>query len=338
MELTLYQSPSVFEHLAAEWDSLADNHRSDNMFMLKFWQQTWWKYLHRGELAVLSVRDDDGVLRGIAPFFIEEESGECTLFLIGSADVTDYLEIPAAKGYETSVLTVVLQYLCFSEKAPVWDKIKLCNIPESSPTYTHIPKIAKGLHLNITITETDVCPVISLPETYEDYLASLDKKQRHELRRKRRRAEEFDVQWYVVSDEHDLDEQIEIFLELMAKSTDEKAEFLEVPGHREFFYDLGHAAYEQGLLDLLFLTIEGKHAAAMWQFAINGRALLYNSGLYTEEFKALSPGIVLLTYSIEHAISQGLSCYDFLRGDEVYKYRMGARDTHIYDIPITRES
>lgn len=306
------------------------------MFLMNFWQRTWWKHLRRGDLAVISVRDDAGVLRGVAPFFAEEIAGQRTLSIVGSADVTDYLEIPVAQGYETDALSAALTYLC-SPDAPAWDSIHLCNIPGSSPTYKIVPPTSESLGLSVKISETDVCPVIPLPGSYEDYLASLDKKQRHELRRKRRRAEAFDVQWYVVGDEHDLDEQIEIFLDLMAKSTDEKAAFLTVPGHREFFFDMGHAAFDQGLLDLLFMTVEGKPAAAMWQFAVNGRALLYNSGLDTEEFKALSPGIVLLTYSIEHAISRGLTCYDFLRGDEVYKYRMGALDTHIYDIIITRD-
>jgi CelD/BcsL family acetyltransferase involved in cellulose biosynthesis len=34
-----------------------------------------------------------------------------------------------------------------------------------------------------------------------------------------------------------------------------------------------------------------------------------------------SPGVILLSHSIEQAIAEGLRRYDFLRGDEAYKFR-----------------
>jgi len=37
-----------------------------------------------------------------------------------------------------------------------------------------------------------------------------------------------------------------------------------------------------------------------------------------------------LAYRIHKAILQGLGCFDFLRGDEPYKYDFGARDTYVY--------
>jgi CelD/BcsL family acetyltransferase involved in cellulose biosynthesis len=99
---------------------------------------------------------------------------------------------------------------------------------------------------------------------------------------------------------------------------------------------MGRSLFDQGMLDLLFLTVEGKKAAAMWQFVYGDRMMLYNSGLNPSDFAALSPGIVLSTYSIEASIEKGLALYDFLRGDETYKYRMGARDTSIYRISVHR--
>jgi CelD/BcsL family acetyltransferase involved in cellulose biosynthesis len=65
--------------------------------------------------------------------------------------------------------------------------------------------------------------------------------------------------------------------------------------------------------------------------------MLYNSGLNPTAFSALSPGIVLLTYSIEDAISRGCRFYDFLQGDEEYKFRMGARAAKVYNMIIRRQ-
>ena len=59
---------------------------------------------------------------------------------------------------------------------------------------------------------------------------------------------------------------------------------------------------------------------------------MYNSGLLPEQFGHLSTGIVLLTYLIEHAIESGHFVFDFLRGNETYKYRMGAHDTRVFKL------
>ncbi len=64
--------------------------------------------------------------------------------------------------------------------------------------------------------------------------------------------------------------------------------------------------------------------------------MLYNSGLNPVDFPGLSPGVVLLTFSIEDAIRRHFRLYDFLRGDEEYKYRMGAQKTNVYKITIHR--
>jgi CelD/BcsL family acetyltransferase involved in cellulose biosynthesis len=94
--------------------------------------------------------------------------------------------------------------------------------------------------------------------------------------------------------------------------------------------------FAQGMLDLSFLTVEGQRAAAMWSYSYGDRMMLYNSGLDPAGFSALSPGIVLLSYNIEHTIQRGFKKYDFLQGDEDYKYRMGGQTTTVHNLIIER--
>ncbi|MCZ7665851.1 MAG: GNAT family N-acetyltransferase [Chloroflexi bacterium] len=51
---------------------------------------------------------------------------------------------------------------------------------------------------------------------------------------------------------------------------------------------------------------------------------------------APSLGVVLTAKAIEWAVANGRSHFDFLRGDEEYKYRFGAVDTEIYKITLTK--
>ncbi|MDL1883917.1 GNAT family N-acetyltransferase, partial [Anaerolineae bacterium CFX8] len=71
-------------------------------------------------------------------------------------------------------------------------------------------------------------------------------------------------------------------------------------------------------------------AATYLNFVYNRHVLVYNSGLLPGEYGHLSPGIVLLAYNIRHAIENNAVVFDFLRGNEVYKYRMGAQDTRVF--------
>jgi CelD/BcsL family acetyltransferase involved in cellulose biosynthesis len=123
----------------------------------------------------------------------------------------------------------------------------------------------------------------------------------------------------------------------MARSTPDKASFLEQPGHVDFFQAIGPVTYQNGNLELIFLAVEGQPVAAMWQFVYRDRVLLYNSGLDAGQYGALSPGIVLLTYSVEHAIQEDYKVYDFLQGDETYKLRMGGQPTSVHNLIIRRK-
>ncbi len=337
MKTQIHTTPDAFDTLAEEWLTVLPPGSSTNIFLHPEWLRLWWQHKATPscEIAIVTVRDDNDNLLGIGPWYIEQTSGERVVRFLGCTDIVDYLDIIARPGIEQQVLTGLLLFM-MGDDAPEWTRFELCNIPGASGTLQDVETVAAATGLTLTPKSEEVCPVISLPDDYEEYLAELDKKQRHELRRKRRRAEGADVSWYIVGEEHDLDEEIEAFLELMAASTIEKADFLQEPGHRQFFIDTGHLMYHLGYLDLIVLTIEGQRAAAMWQFGYRDRMLLYNSGLDPESFSHLSPGIVLLTYSIEDAISRGFKHYDFLRGDEQYKFRMGSQPTEIFTLNINR--
>lgn len=335
MKVDLYTTPAVFDTLANEWDAVLDPNRSDNFFMRLSWQRVWWKHLGQGALSVMAVRDNNQTLRGIAPWFITEEEGRHVMHVVGCADVSDYIDLILAAGYEEQVLTTLLDSV-LSDEIPAWDIIRVCNVPEDSPTLTLLPQLAAERGLKSEVAREDVCPIITLTGSYEDYLGSLDKKQRHELRRKRRRAEDHPMKWYIVGHEHDVDSEIEAFLNLMAMSSPQKADFLEQPGHRNFFREMGRVLFDEGLLEINFLNIGDQPAAVMWNFVYRDRMMLYNSGLNPLDYSGVSAGIVLLTFSIEDATKRGYRLFDFLQGDEEYKYRMGASPTTVHRLTVWR--
>jgi CelD/BcsL family acetyltransferase involved in cellulose biosynthesis len=257
------------------------------------------------------------------------------LATVGCVEVADYLDLIVVEGREEEVYAAVVDYLA-SPQVPAWDVLDLCNVHQDSPTLAVLPSLAEGHGWTASVAKEDVCPIAQLPGSWDEYLQMLNKKHRHELRRKLRRAEaQGDLDWYIVGPEHTLGDEVEDFLDLMAASAPDKEAFL-TPQMRSFFRQLAHAMYDAGWLQLAFLKVEGQKAAAYFNFIYDNRVLVYNSGLNWQSFPHLSIGIVLAAYCIQDAIKQGREAFDFMQGDERYKYQLGGQDVEVRRLAIRK--
>jgi CelD/BcsL family acetyltransferase involved in cellulose biosynthesis len=331
MNIAAYDSPSIFSELKSEWNDLLHRSVTNRIFNTWEWQSTWWQVYQPGELWVITIRDDIGNLVGLAPWFIEVNTNkERIVRTIGCVDVTDYLDllVDSSCSEETSLALAAF----VAAQSHVYDSLNLCNLPQDSAGYRIFASKLHEEGLRVTLTQQEVCPIIELPNDVEAYFELLDKKQRHELRRKLRRIEGASeaVAWYIVDHSHDLDVEIETFITLMAASQADKATFLSESKNVLFFKTIIPLVFTNNWLQLSFLTIDGTPVATYLNFVYDNQVLVYNSGLLPGQYSQLSPGIVLLTNIIQWAIEHHFAVFDFLRGDEEYKYRMGAKDTAIY--------
>ena len=178
-------------------------------------------------------------------------------------------------------------------------------------------------------------PYIPLPGDWDAYLASIDKKQRHEIRRKIRRADEYylPVRWYITQDGETLDREVDSFLDLMGHDPD-KAKFL-TPAMRAQLHSIVRAAFNAGWLQLSFIEVNGEKAAGYLNFDYLNHIWVYNSGL-DFRFSEISPGWVLLAHLLEWANDNKRQYFDFMRGAEDYKYRFGAIDRQVMRITMRK--
>jgi CelD/BcsL family acetyltransferase involved in cellulose biosynthesis len=337
MQLDISTTLDGFDALAPAWDRLVAASHADTVFSLWEWQKTWWEHLGAGDLWLAAGRDADGALAAIFPCYISIDSaGARRLSLLGCQEVADYLDLIIARGREAEAYAAFIEMLR-GAAAPAWDVVELCNVRAGSPTLTILPELARAAGFSARVEQADVCPVIALPATYDEYLASLDKKQRHEIRRKERRASsEAQLDWYVVGAGHNLDAEVDIFLDLHRKSRPAKHAFMHSQ-MTDFFRAMARAMYAAGRLQLMTLTLDGAPEASLFSFDNGHSIMLYNSGFDPASRRAsLSLGNVLIALCIRHAIELGRRSFDFLRGDEEYKYRFGARDTYIYRLTLER--
>jgi CelD/BcsL family acetyltransferase involved in cellulose biosynthesis len=341
MQLETITDLSAFRALAAEWNTLLASSATHVPFLRHEYLSAWLPTLGGGEwpsgaLHVLAARSAIGELCGLAPLFqTTAADGQPALLLLGSFEISDYLDL-LARPEDLPALAVALCAHLAGPQAPAWQRLDLYNLPESSPTLAAIQAAAQAHGWRCTVEPLQHCPAIHLPGDWEAYLAGqVDKKQRHEIRRKMRRAEEgaLPVRWYIVQDAATLETEIEDFLRLMANDP-EKARFLTAP-MRLALRAVMQAAFQAGWLQLAFLTVGGEKAAAYLNFDYANTIWVYNSGL-EPRFRELSPGWVLLGHLLQWANEQKRTVFDFMRGDEEYKYRFGAVDRRIVRAAIAK--
>jgi CelD/BcsL family acetyltransferase involved in cellulose biosynthesis len=232
------------------------------------------------------------------------------------------------------VYTAILDHL-LDPGTPRWSAVDLCNLPQASPTRDGLRRLARERGLFAVDEVQEACPVIALPSTFDEYLASIDGKQRHEIRRKLGRAEREAVTRWSLAGEN-LDAALDTFVALHAKSAPDKKEFM-TDKMLGFFREISRSFHQMGWLQLATLEMDDRPAATMLNFDYGGDILVYNSGYDPQEHAWLSPGIVLLSQCIRYAIDEGRSRFDFMRGGEEYKYRFGAQKTTVHRLLISRE-
>jgi CelD/BcsL family acetyltransferase involved in cellulose biosynthesis len=330
MQINFLPGATAFGRLENEWNELSGRGMTATPFQTLPYQQSWWGNLGAGDLLTLTARNKTGILQGIGCFYLLDG----ILKFNGCTEESDYLDLISPAAHAAPVWAAFLQRMVATD-FPSWSAMDLCNIPASSPTRSILPELATSYGWSVQESVFEVCPVITLPASFADYLASLDKKQRHEVRRKLRRADGAGATLHITQPEDDLVAAVDTFLDLLAQSSPEKAAWLD-SGRRAHFHEVATAALAEGTLQLQFLMVGDQPAAVLFNFDYQDRIWVYNSGLDMANFARLSPGVVLTARAIEQAIATGRGHFDFLRGNETYKYRFGAADTEIYRIQISR--
>jgi len=314
----------------ATWNRLVERSHTCVPFLTWQFQTRWWRAFGEGSLHLLGFQDAAAEWVGALPLYEAETAEGCVLRLVGGVDVADYLDLVAVAGHEEAVWKAALAAL---PETP-WRALDLRPVPAGSPTAALLPDLARAAGFGCRVEREERCPVIELPPSWDDYLATLSGKDRHELRRKLRRAESGNPRIEVARSPAAITALMDSFVALHRKSKVGKARFMDETMER-FFRDVGAELAAAGWAALWLLWLEDQPAAALFCLEYGGSIGLYNSG-FDPAARALSPGVVLIARTIEDAIARGFRRYDFLRGDEPYKYGFGAVPTDVLRITLER--
>ncbi|HEX5828693.1 MAG TPA: GNAT family N-acetyltransferase [Candidatus Limnocylindrales bacterium] len=263
----------------------------------------------------------------------------------GASYHADYATLLCAPGDLPAAAEALAAY-CASEGDPEhprqWDAVDLrrlkCGDPAADALLAAFGRREIGEAWTVNVEREEVCPVAELPEgaSIDDFLGTLGKKERHEIRRKVRRAEA--VGDVALADSADPLADLEAFIDLHQKRWGVDGLFPDTPGgeqSRVFFRRLFELFGQGDALRLSFLTVGGRRIAAGVSFETPDAVLYYNAGV-DPDARELSPGVIMVERYVRRALAEGKRRMDFLRGDEPYKYEWGAVDEPIQRVLVRR--
>jgi len=329
----LHTTVDALVRLKPEWDRLVAQSDADHFFAQHAWQHLWWNHFgHDYALRLVTVRDETGRLAGIAPLMASHTDVEVTLSLLGGSEVADYLDLIVSREEAAEVRPLLLAAI---REHLRWHTLDLHGLPEGSPTPDAILQQYSSNGVEVVVELEDVSPSVALTGSWHGYLASLGKKDRHELRRKLRRAvDDQEAIWHTVADEADLAVNFDAFITLHRLSSPAKAAFM-TPQMESYFWDLARMTLAQGSLRLGVLWADDKPLSAAMGFAYGNRLYLYNSG-YDPAYASHSVGIAAVGLLLRESAHQAIDVFDFLQGNEPYKYTLGGRDHPVYRVVSRR--
>lgn len=313
--------------LSGEWEALLARTPEPAPFLHPSWQRVWLEEFQKErELLLLSVRDEQG-LAGVAPLL--NDSGR--LSLVGHYSICDYMDFVVTPDASREVFAALWEAL----SSESWTEMDLRGLRESSPALAELPNLCQAAGLRVERETEAVAPRVELPGSWDDHLASLSKKNRHELRRKLRRlgaAGELEQRIYTAPE--DVMEHLPVLVRFMVESRSDKASFMTEQMGR-FFHHMVQELAQKGLMRLYELELDTRPIASLLCFDEGGHLFMYNSG-YDPEYAPLSAGLASKALCLQEAIESGYKYVDFLRGDEPYKYDLGGKDQTIYRCVIRR--
>ena len=357
-----------------DWDRLLAATPAATPFSRWTFHRAWWDAY--GQTAhdeyLVACGPDGNEIRGIVPLMHRHEvepgdasthtvlrehdprcrvvDGEAFAVMFGASYHADYATLLASATDVSSVAMATARSQAESHEDPEldghqpWDVIDLRRLREVDPALPALESafrdVDETLGWQTTREQEDVCPVVTVrDDTWDEYLATLDKTARHEIRRKMRRAEAIgELSIEIVPPTEDA---IEDFIRLHTQRFGENGLFPDNEGGRRsllFIRRLGElerAEPDGGVMHVARVRCGERLVYVLVAFDDGQTVYMYNGGI-DPEAKDTSPGVTGAAMYFQDRIAAGRRRFDFLRGQERYKYEWGAEDEPIYRVLVER--
>ena len=309
-----------FGALRGEWSDLLQNSSSHNPFLSWEWLHAWWTHLGESRrLHILTVREDDGRLVGVAPLCGSRGRWPWLSrleFLATGWAGSDYLDLIVRRGYEDDCADAFTGWLRSRGQTVRFDHLR----PGAFAATLGDQLISSGWGREAA--RSGICPFATLQgHSWESYIETLRPSQRTRCRRYLNTLRhKFSVSFVRANMESERQEVLSALMGFHEQRWTPRggSTAFQTPALRSFHHDVTSRALQAGWLRLFSLRVNDEMAAVTYCFQANGRFYLYQHG-FNPRFWQYSVGAVVLGLTIRSAIEEGASEFDMLYGEEPYK-------------------
>jgi CelD/BcsL family acetyltransferase involved in cellulose biosynthesis len=318
-----------------QWRELSERDPNRHIFMTPEWSRLWWEEFGSGkDLLLLTMSSGDNVV-AIVPLYRKREADKKILRFVGGIDLTDYLGPICSVEDRDEVAACLAEWLKTTDEE--WDEFDAHNMAVPFGFAEFLVDHVDRRGFSFALDQEETSAVLVLPDNWEGYLQGLRSKERHELKRKRRRLErEYPDARVRRATEESLHTDFKYFVEMHRGAEGHKGHFMR-PEIATFFERVARAFMPLGWLRLDLLEIGSRPIASTFAFELERVFYLYNSA-YEPDAARLSPGLALVSELVKSAIDNGLEKFDLLRGPERYKYQLGAESVPLNNVRVSRRS
>ena len=337
-----------FSTLKRDWDSVYRADPEAQFFLSWTWMSSWLSVIGRQNRWVIlaaKLHADSSTYVAFFPLRFRVKTNQSNgrsyqeIVMAGNrgADYTGFICVPvfqndAIKAFAECLKQLGwkilnLEFICASDQRI---RFLLRQFPRQK---FHIREVEDTNEIdNVNLCR---CPYVKLPSDWDSYLDDeLSANCRQKIRRLMKKigsSTEFRIT-HTTEETFDLD--LSILLEFWA---------LKWGGRKGERLDTIRKIYRTMLMhcftrDSLFLPVLWKGEVPLGALALlidaEKRSLLFYVGGRDATVKSPPPGVVLHAYSIRYAIHRGFTTYDFLRGNEPYKYSFCNEERRIRHIIV----
>jgi CelD/BcsL family acetyltransferase involved in cellulose biosynthesis len=344
MKVDIITDRKGFDALSGEWNALLRASPADTVFLTWEWVSAWLDAVcPDAHLLVIAVRDDDGRLAAVAPFYgsamrlLGLSTYRC-LRILGDVDSgAEYADVPVRPGCEEEAFYLIARAL--SDCRSRWDCIWLCNVAAWTRAAERFERLFS--HIPVFVTKwTRAFSTVMLPVTYDAYLGSLSSNARSAIRRQRKRLmASGPVETVQCERQRELPEFLSSLFDLHHRrwaALGQEGCFTRQPRMVQFYQRFAPVALERGWLRLFALRSNGTTLAMQYGYVYNLAFFQLQEGFDPSG----TPGVgnVLRDDVLRACMTEHLREYDFLGGDTEHKRRWGGNARFGVDLLIGRKS
>ena len=328
----LLRSDDALLSLRPEWDGLLAGSRSETVALTWPWLATWWDLYRDGpHLALLTVRDPNGSLVGVAPFAARSARTAGAfhvqrLELLGTGEpqrdaiCSEYLDVISRRENEAAVVDAIADHLTRT-RGFGWDEIVMASTRPGSVAAGLASAMASRGFRTAAI-ETERGPAVHLPDEEAAVSTLLSPPMRRKLAYYLRKLEAAGgVEFKVCRSESELETGLDHLIALHQKRWTARNRRGCFASERfgTFHRRIAPILLREGRVALYSLSVGGTVVYVLYGFRDGTTLLAYQSGFDPDFDKRVSLGLVMLHHCLRQAVTEGVRDWDFLRGEEPYK-------------------